>query len=35
MIDDGETGKLFMNYKMNLLHLDKNAISLDGRELCL
>lgn len=35
MIDDGETALLFQTYKMHLLHMDKNAISADGRELSL
>ncbi len=35
MIDDGETALLFQTYKMHLLHMDKNAISADARELSL
>jgi len=35
MLDDEETGLLFQTYKMHLLHMDKNAISIDGREMSL
>ena len=35
MLDDEETGMLFQTYKLHLLHMDANAISLDGRELPL
>ena len=35
MLDDGETGLLFQTYKMHLLHLHKNAISIDAREMPL
>jgi molecular chaperone DnaK (HSP70) len=35
MLDDGESALLFQTYKMHLLHLDKNAIAADGRELSL
>jgi len=35
ILDDEETGLLFQNYKMHLLHMDENAISIDGRELPL
>ena len=35
MLDEDETGLLFQTYKMHLLHMDKNARSIDGRELDL
>lgn len=35
MLDDEETGMLFQTYKLHLLHMDPNAVSLDGRELPL
>ena len=35
LLDDGESALLFQTYKMHLLHMDKNAISADGRELSL
>lgn len=35
IVDDGGTALLFQTYKMHLLHMDKNAISADGRELSL
>lgn len=35
ILDDEETALLFQSYKMHLLHMDENAISLDGRELSL
>jgi len=35
MLDDEETGLLFQTYKMHLLHMDENAISVDGREMSL
>lgn len=35
MLDEEETGLLFQTYKMHLLHMDKNARSVDGRELDL
>ena len=35
LLDDGGTALLFQTYKMHLLHMDKNAISADGRELSL
>ena len=35
MLDDEETGMLFQTYKLHLLHMDQNAIALDGRELPL
>jgi molecular chaperone DnaK (HSP70) len=35
MLDDEETGMLFQTYKMHLLHMDANAISVDGRTLPL
>ena len=35
MLDDEETGMLFQTYKLHLLHMDANAIALDGRELPL
>ena len=35
ILDDGETAMLFQGYKMNLLHMDKNAVSVDGREMSL
>eukprot|EP00826_Nyctotherus_ovalis_P041355 TRINITY_DN4148_c0_g2_i15.p1 TRINITY_DN4148_c0_g2~~TRINITY_DN4148_c0_g2_i15.p1 ORF type:complete len:334 (+),score=85.29 TRINITY_DN4148_c0_g2_i15:128-1129(+) len=35
LLDDGDTGQLFKSYKMHLLHMDKNAVSADGRELPL
>ena len=35
ILDDGESALLFQTYKMHLLHMDKNAISADGRELSL
>ena len=35
MLDDEETGMLFQTYKLHLLHMDANALSLDGRELPL
>lgn len=35
MLDDGETAMLFQTYKMHLLHMDANAISVDGRPLAL
>ena len=35
LLDDGESAMLFQTYKMHLLHMDKNAISADGREMPL
>ena len=35
MLDDEETGLLFQTYKMHLLHMDENAVSVDGREMPL
>ena len=35
MLDDEETGLLFQTYKMHLLHMDENAVSVDGREMNL
>jgi hypothetical protein len=35
IIDDGQTAMLFQGYKMNLLHLDKEVESLDGRRMGL
>ena len=35
ILDDEETALLFQSYKMHLLHMDENAISIDGRELSL
>ena len=35
MLDDEETGLLFQTYKLHLLRMDKNAVSVDGRELSL
>ena len=35
MLDDEETAMLFQTYKMNLLHMDANAMSVDGRQLSL
>jgi len=35
LLDDEETALLFQTYKMHLLHMDKNAVSADGRELSL
>ena len=35
ILDDEETALLFQSYKMNLLHMHENAVSLDGRELPL
>jgi hypothetical protein len=35
MLDDEETALLFQTYKMHLLHMDENAISLDGRTMPL
>lgn len=35
MLDDEETALLFQTYKMHLLHMDENAISLDGRQMPL
>ena len=35
MLDDDETAMLFQTYKLHLLRMDKNAISIDGRELSL
>jgi len=35
IIDDEDTGYLFQNYKMHLLHMNQNAKSLDGREMPL
>lgn len=35
MLDDEETAMLFQTYKLHLLHMDANAIALDGRELPL
>ena len=35
MLDDEETGMLFQTYKLHLLHMDPNAVALDGRELPL
>ena len=35
MIDDDETALLFQKYKMHLLHLHENAVSIDGREMNL
>ena len=35
ILDDGDSALLFQTYKMHLLHMDKNAISADGRELSL
>ena len=35
MLDDEETAMLFQTYKMNLLHMDTNAMSVDGRQLSL
>ena len=35
MLDDEEDGLLFQTYKMHLLHMDENAISVDGREMNL
>ena len=35
ILDDEETALLFQTYKMHLLHLDSNAVSVDGREMPL
>jgi hypothetical protein len=35
MLDEEETAMLFQTYKMHLLKMDKNAKSIDGRELDL
>ena len=35
LLDDEESALLFQTYKMHLLHMDKNAISADRRELPL
>ncbi|CAG9324336.1 unnamed protein product [Blepharisma stoltei] len=35
IIDDGESALLFQTYKMHLLHLHSNAVSVDGREMPL
>ncbi len=35
ILDDGGSALLFQTYKMHLLHMDKNAMSADGRELAL
>jgi hypothetical protein len=35
MLDDEETALLFLTYKLHLLRMDKNALSVDGRELSL
>ena len=35
IVDDGDTALLFQTYKIHLLHLQANAISVDGREMSL
>jgi molecular chaperone DnaK (HSP70) len=35
ILDDGDSALLFQTYKMHLLHMDKNAVSADGREMPL
>mmetsp|Transcript_18256 Transcript_18256/g.17949 ORF Transcript_18256/g.17949 Transcript_18256/m.17949 type:complete len:474 (+) Transcript_18256:22-1443(+) len=35
ILDDEESALLFQSYKMHLLHMDENAVSLDARELPL
>jgi molecular chaperone DnaK (HSP70) len=35
MLDEEETAMLFQTYKMHLLHMDKNAKAIDGREMDL
>ena len=35
IIDDGDSALLFQSYKIHLLHLHTNAISVDGREMPL
>ena len=35
MLDDEETAMLFQTYKLHLLNMDENAISVDSRELPL